>query len=230
MQYALLIILAVLTAHACRRIRFWRLMGFPLAVRRRYLAASWGMGLTIWGAMLTQEAILLSAGLLTWQTGLPLHLCSLMGVLTLPMLLTRHPVLVNTAFYAGIPGAMLALVFPAVLQTPWPRLTTLAFHTLHASLILAPLLPMSLGWRPRPMGAVLALGFLALTACVVSGVNAITGGNYLFLAGPVAGTPLQWLARWGLGWYRMLLGLLAMLVIAGEAALVRRLRHAVRGR
>jgi len=221
----LLLPLFLLTLHACRRIRFWQRMGMPLAARRRYRLAAAGLGGLILFAMALQELILLKAGLLTWQTGLPLHLCSLMGLLTLPMLWTRQPLLLNASFFAGLPGAALALIFPAVLDTPWPRVTALAFDVLHAGLVCAPLLPMATGWRPEPGGALGAWWTLLLAACVASFVNGVTGANYLFLAGPVDGTPLLLLARWGSRVYRLLLMLLASLVLAGEAALLRLIRR-----
>lgn len=221
----MLLPLLLLTLHACRRIRFWQRMGMPLAARRRYRIASAGLGGLILTAMAMQELLLLKAGLLTWQTGLPLHLCSLMGLLTLPMLWTRQPLLLNVSFFAGIPGAALALVFPAVVDTPWPRITALAFDALHAGLVCAPLLPMAMGWRPEPGGAHGAWWTLLLAACVVSFVNGVTGANYLFLAGPVDGTPLVFLARWGSRVYRLLLMMLTTLVLTAEAALLHLLQR-----
>lgn len=225
MPFILLFALLLLTLHACRRIVFWQRMGMPRAARRRYRWATWGLGGGILAAMAVQELILLRAGLLTWQNGLPLHLCSLMGLLALPTLLTRRPLLLNASLFAGVPGALLALLFPAVLHTPWPRLTALAFHTLHAGLVCVPLLPMALGWCPSEHGAADAWGFLLLAAAGAGLANRFTGGNYLFLAGPVDGTPLMLLARWGGTVYRLLLIALASLVLAGEAWALRALRQ-----
>ena len=195
-------------------------MGDIRTAERVYRRAAWGIGALIYGAMAVQEAVLLASGLLSWQTGLPLHLCSMMGLLTLPALLTRRAMLLNTAFFAGMPGAALALLFPAVLNTPWPRLTALAFHALHAGLLCTPLLPLARGWRPRSQGAAQAWLALLLAAGAAMLVNALTGGNYLFLAAPVPGTPLAWLAQWGILRYRLLLALLASTMLTAEAALL----------
>lgn len=224
MQFVLLAVLLALTLHACRRIVFWQRMGIPRAAQRRYWWAAWGVGGLILAAMGTQELILLRSGLLTWQTGLPLHLCSLMGVMALPALLTRRPMLLNASLFAGVPGALLALAFPAVLDTPWPGLTSLAFHTLHAGLVCVPLLPMALGWRPVPRGTAEAWGFLLICAAAAGLANCLTGGNYLFLAGPVAGTPLMLLSRWGAAFYRLLLIALATFLLAAEAWVLAALR------
>ena len=67
---------------------------------------------------------------------------------------------------------------------------------------------------------------LLLAAGAAEVANRLTGGNYLFLSGPVAGTPLVLLARWGAAVYRLLLAGLAGLVLAAEGAGLRLLyRH-----
>lgn len=211
MQYLLLLFVLALTLQACRCIR---------REKRLYRRTAWAMGLLVAVSMLVQELLLLHSGLLTWATGLPLHLCSLLGTLTLPMLLTSHPFLRSAALLLGMPGALLALIFPAIQPTSWPRLTALAFHTLHTGLFCAPLLPLAAGWRPRPTDALLAGLFLLLAGTAAMLVNPLTGGNYLFLAGPIAGTPLARLAQWGVWPYRVLLALLASLLLTAEALLL----------
>lgn len=212
MQYLILAVLLVWTYRACRRIRR------EPCLYRRY---AWTLGLLIASAMAVQEGILLRCGMLSLATGLPLHLCSLMGVLTLPMLLTRSRMLRSAALFAGVPGAALALLFPAVLDTPWPRLTALAFHTLHAGLACAPWLVIAQGWRPRPSDAWRAGFVLLLAGIAAMVVNPLTAGNYLFLATPIAGTPLALLGRWGIWPYRALLAGIAAAVLATGALLVR---------
>lgn len=204
MQYLILALAVLLMRRACRRIR----LSPPLY--RRY---AWTGGLVIALAMAAQETILLLSSQLTWATGLPLHLCSLLGVLTLPMLLGDSPLLRSAALFIGVPGAALALVFPAILATPWPLMTALAFHTLHAGLVCTPWLAMAGGWRPRPRDAGLAGLFLLGAAAAAMVVNPLTGGNYLFLAFPIAGTPLGWLGQWGIWPYRGLLALLAGMIL-----------------
>lgn len=228
MQFALLIVTAAALGGVMRRIVFLRRCGLIGAARRRYRRAAWTLGLTTYAAMAAQELILLAAGLLTWRTGLPLHLCSLAGLLTLPMLLSNRRALWHFALYAGVPGALGALLFPAVLQTPWPRATALAFHLMHCMIALAPFLPLALGKTPSLWGAATAFGLLLLIACLAGGVNALTCGNYLFLRGPVPGTPLEALARGGVWPYRLrLAGLCAALLTAEGAltALILRRRH-----
>lgn len=209
-----------------RKIRRLRQTGTAAAAGRLYRLGAWLLGGTILAAMAVQETILLLSGLLTWQTGLPLHLCSLLGLLTLPALLTRRETLLDALLLAGVPGALLALLFPAALTTPWPRLTLAAFHTLHAGLVCAPLLPLSDGWRPGPRSALRAWGLLLVAGSAALIANRLTGGNYLFLSEPVAGTPLMCLSGWGRGPYRLLLTALAGGVLALESWGLRLLQRA----
>ena len=203
-----------------RRMQVLRLCGWPGAAKRLYRRCAWTAGLGVILAMLLQEGILWRSGQLTWQTGLPLHLCSLMGVVTLPMLLTGNAWLWHFALYAGMPGAALALVFPAVMATPWPRWTAFGFYTMHALLVFAPLLPLGLGRKPACRGAAQAWLMLLTAGVIAMVVNALAGSNYLFLAYPLAGTPLTLLARDGLWRYRLNLAVLSALVMALEGCTV----------
>lgn len=216
MQWLLLMLLTALLLPLCWRLRALRRAGRDFQALRLYRRAAAGHGLLILLAMAGQEGILLLSGQLTWGNGLPLHLCSLMGLTALPALLTRGPLL-HALVYLGVPGVLLALLFPAVLSTPWPGLTAFFFHLMHAGLLLSPLLPLALGWRPAVRGAWHAGAFLLGAGLLAGAANALTGGNYLFLAGPVSGTPLTRLAAGGVHLYRTLLTLLAGLLLAAEA-------------
>ena len=216
MQFALLIVLGAAVGMGMRRIVLWRRCGCNPPAQRLYLAMSWAVGGGAYAAMAVQEAVLLLSGQLHWRNALPLHLCSLMGLFTLPMLISRRRLLWHPSLYLGLPGALMALLFPAVLETPWPRVTELAFHLMHCCVFLAPLLPLSLGWRPSPWGAAWSLGFLALAACVALGMNALTGGNYLFLNF----SPVPWMNQWGQTAWRLTLAALAMLVLLAEGCAV----------
>lgn len=188
--------------------------------QRLYRRLALALGSIVLLSMAAQEALLLEGGLLNWATGLPLHLCSLMGLLLLPALLTRRDALLHTLLYAGVPGAGLALLFPSVARTPAPMWMAFFFCVMHAGIVLAPLLPMAMGWRPRPRGAGQALLFLLLAGSAAALANRLTGGNYIFLSGPVAGTPLMALSHWGQSVYRALLAALAALTLLAGAVIV----------
>lgn len=219
MQFALLCVTGAALLTVIRRIRFLRRCGCLAPARRLYRRTAWCLGLTAYAAMAAQELILLSDGLLRLSNALPLHLCSLMGLLTLPMLLTQSRLLWHWTLYLGMPGAALALLFPAILETSMPEATALAFHLLHCTVFLAPMLPLGLGMRPRPAGAAWSAALLAGLSCAAMGANALTGGNYLFLEAPVA-APLARMARHGPAAYRLALAGCALLVLGMEALAV----------
>lgn len=231
MQFVVLTGMSACVGVAMRSVWLLRASGHPEAAARRYRRAACLLGLTVYGAMAVQEGVLLASGMLSWQTGLPLHLCSMMGVLALPMLLSGRRFLWHLSLYLGLPGAALALIFPAVLSTPWPLVTELSFFVLHAGLVLAPILPLCLGRRPSPWGAAAAGGFLLAAGMIVMTVNDWLGSNYLFVSRAVPGTPLEWLARRGMASYRTWLGALCAALLAAEAAGVRLIgRHAQKNR
>ena len=221
MEWAVLAAMGLPVVGLMRRVRRLRGAGETERALRLYRLGAWTLGLAIYGAMAVQEGVLLASGMLAWQTGLPLHLCSMMGVLSLPMLLSGRRFLWHLSIYLGLPGAAMALLFPAVLPTPWPLVTELSFFALHAGLILAPLLPLCLGQRPSPMGAVTSGGFLLAVGVAVIALNDRLGSNYLFVSWAIPGTPLGMLARWGLTGYRLALAGLVALVLTAEAGAVR---------
>lgn len=220
MQLALMAVLGSVLGLGMRRILFWRRVGFVRTARRLYRLFAWSIGLGAWLSMLAQETVLLYSGLLTWQNALPLHLCSMLGLLSLPMLLSGSRMLWHASLYLGIPGALLALIFPAVMQTKAPEVTTISFYLLHIFLLLAPILPFSLGWQPSPRGAASAWMLLMLLGCVALAVNGLLGSNYLFLHAPLEGTPLMLLPRSSPALYALSLALLSLAVLLAEGTAV----------
>ena len=215
-QAAILIVAGAAVGMLLKRMVFLRRCGCLIPAKRLYRRGAYIMGGLIWAAMLTQEIILLGAGLLNWRTGLPLHLCSLTGLIILPTLTSENRMLWQMTVYLGMPGALMALLFPSVVETPWPQLTALAFHTMHALVFLAPLLPLGLGWRPDAGGALCSWLAVMVLGLAVLAVNALLGSNYLFLGWPVEGTPLTALAAHGLTGYRLALAGICTGVIALE--------------
>lgn len=222
MQYCMLIVSFMVLVVYARRIRMLRCTGYRAASRRLCFGVSLVLGATVYTAMLAQEMILFRCGQLNWRTGLPLHLCSCMGLLSLPMLLSRNQHLAHLLLYLGAPGAAVALMFPAVANTPWPQVTEVSFVVMHVAVLLSPVLMLLTGWRPGRLGALEAALFLGAMALVAMAINALTGGNYLFLQMPPPGTPLCSLAvQWGLGAYRAVLASLALAVVLAEHLVMR---------
>ena len=82
------------------------------------------MAVGLAASMAVQLALLRLDGQLTLQTGLPLHLCGLFGVLSIPMLLWRAPQpLYELSAFLAAPAAAVTLLFPAVIASVRERNT-----------------------------------------------------------------------------------------------------------
>ncbi|MDR3051500.1 MAG: TIGR02206 family membrane protein [Oscillospiraceae bacterium] len=159
------------------------------------------------------------------RTLLPLHLCSLSALLTLPVLARARQACLNFCWYLGLPGAAMALLFPAIEPSGQPHIMATAFFLTHGLIVFAPLLCAARGqWpRRRAMGPALLAGNLFLA--LVYGADRLLGANYMFLLWPPAGTPLDWMARWGrVGYFAWLelCGLLAVWAMRGLLTLLQK--------
>ena len=216
MSLAVFLFWAIPMLLVIRRIRFWRRVGERRHAKRWQTAASVAASALVVFSMGTQIFLLWKMGLAGVSTVLPLHLCSFVGVLTPFMLLTRSAGLLEFTLFLGVPGAVAALIFPAVMPSPWPILMQGAFFSLHAIIALAPFLRMANGARPRPMalGRVFLWGNILLL--LVTGVNAIFQTNYFFLRIAPTGTPLYLLQGMGQAAYIAALEVAALVLLKVE--------------
>ena len=176
-----------------------------MAVKRR-AAAERAMGALLLASLLTTEGLLLAEG--REAEALPLHLCSLSALLALCSALCAQQAALDFLWYVGMPGALLALIFPAPASSRWQALLTASYVTTHALIVLIPLVLMLRGHRPRRGHApdvLIALQGMALLAFFV---NRHLGTDFMFLSAPPAGTPLE--ALFGLGYLPYLLALEAL--------------------
>lgn len=184
--------------------------GALTAQRRLVTAATLTAGLLI--SMGSQLYLLWLDDLLSLQTGLPLHLCGMMAVLCIPLCWFHLASGYHLLLLLGVPGAALALCFPAVTVCSHPLLMQMAFLRLHA-LIIAVAVFLWTQKKPLPQDArrafLLGNGFLLLVACM----NDLLGSNYLFLRAAPSGTPLAFLIRPGYGVYVASLEILCMLLM-----------------
>lgn len=170
-----------------------------------------GMACALALSMGTQLWLLHMDGLLSLETGLPLHLCGLFGVLSIPLLWRAPDWLYEVDVFLAAPAAAITLLFPAVIQSSQPFWMTFAFQQLHALVALTPMLIHRMG-KPLPRdprrALVLGNGYLVLVALF----NRVFGTNYLFLRAVPRGTPLQLLFMRGGAFYVCALEMLCMLV------------------
>ncbi|MBP3650516.1 MAG: YwaF family protein [Clostridia bacterium] len=178
--------------------------------RQRITAATLTAGLLV--SMSSQLYLLWLDDLLSLQTGLPLHLCGMMAVLCIPLCWVFFPTGYHLLLLLGVPGAGLALCFPAVSACSHPLLMKSAFLRLHA-LIIAVAVFLWAQRKPLPRSArrafLLGNGFLLFVACI----NDLLDSNYLFLRAAPAHTPLAYLIRPGYGVYIASLEMLCILLM-----------------
>jgi len=200
-----------------RRVALLRRRGIPW--RGLYHRLAWGMGLSIYACMAGQLMLLWRMGAWDWRQALPLHLCSFMGLITLPVLLFRWRTGWGFGLLLGVPGALGALIYPCVLPCPWQGWMDFCFLSLHSLLVIAPFLGWAAGLRPdgRLLWPVMAWGNVFLAAVLI--VNQLSGANFLFLRAAPAGTPLAWLHRGGVGGYILGLEMLALGILTLELRL-----------
>ena len=189
-----------------------RRIGLILRALRAVLAAS----------MLTTEGILLAQG--RWREALPLHLCSVSALCALALPAQGGQRRLDFLGYLGMPGALLALIFPAPAVSRWQALLNASYYTTHALILVMPLCLMAAGRcvrRGRALPLFLGMQGLALAAFFVNGK---LGTDYLFLMAPPAGTPLE--AAFALGRPAYLLALEVILagMLVAAACLLRALR------
>lgn len=208
---------AVAAIAACAAVFAW-----VRGDRRRLAPALCALRAVLSVSMLTTEGILLAQG--RWREALPLHLCSVSALCALALPARGGQGRFDFLGYLGMPGALLALIFPAPAISRWQALLDASYYTTHALILAMPLCLMAAGRRIR-RGRALPLFFLTQgLALAAYAVNLCLGTDYLFLMAPPAGTPLETAYAWGRPAYLLALeGVLAcMLLLTG------RLLHAQR--
>lgn len=155
-----------------------------------------------------------------WAEALPLHLCGVAAVAAISVTLGARGAALDFLWYLGMPGALLALAFPAPAPSVRQALLNASYVTTHAMILLVPLRAMRAGdWprRGRATPMLLALQGLALAAF---GVNRRLGTDFLFLMSPPPGTPLERLFALGRGAYLLSLeALMAAVCLAMQGLL-----------
>lgn len=112
---------------------------------------------------------------------LPLELCGITLLLSIVMLLTRSRLLYQFLFFAGIFGALIALLTPNLVY-PFPHFRFLLFFVAHAAIIWASLFMTWIeGFRPTLKSVGIAMLGLNLVAAAVWTANRLLGSNYMFL-------------------------------------------------
>ena len=126
-----------------------------------------------------------------WREAIPLHLCSLSALAAIWLAFSPRQALLDSLWYLGMPGAALALVFPAPAVSGLQALLDASYIVTHALILVIPSLRMARGMRPQRGRSLAMMGMLLVIAAVAGAVNRWLGTDFLFLAAPPAGTPLE---------------------------------------
>lgn len=115
------------------------------------------------------------------KVSLPLELCSISQIFGVIMLLNRSRILFQFMFFAGIIGAIQAIVTPSLGYT-FPHFRFLYFFTVHLGIILAALYMTWIEkYRPTWKSIGLTMVILNITVVFIIGINYFLDANYMFL-------------------------------------------------
>lgn len=150
-----------------------------------------------------------------WREAIPLHLCSLAALAAIALSWRKNCGLLDFLWYLGMPGAALALVFPAPAVSRWQTLLNLSYFVTHALIVIIPLLRIFGGLLPRPGKTAKMFAVLGAAALASFAVNRMLGTNFLFLMAPPSPSPLEALYARSLVLYRFSLALMMAVCCRG---------------
>lgn len=164
------------------------IVGTALWYRRSSARARRRILVGVTALILLDEAALLLGMALTGQWNwsyLPLHLCNINVFVCLYNTITDRNWCKEELYALCIPGAMLALLCPSWLDVPsWWTLINLHSVSIHALLVLYPVLLVAGGYRPSPRRVPQVLAFLFGSALPIYFLNQSLNTNFYFLNNP----------------------------------------------
>ena len=131
------------------------------------------------------------------EAAIPFHLCDITALLCGFALITRKPILCELSYYCGLAGTMQGLLTPNLAIT-FPNPQFITFFILHGSIVItALLLPIGLGWKPRPGSVRRAFTALLIYATAAGLLNLAIGTNFGYLSHkPLGATLLDIMGPW----------------------------------
>lgn len=171
------------------------------------------------GSMAVTEGLLLIQG--RWQEAIPLHLCSVSAIAAAGLACASKQFLLDFLWYLGMPGALLALLFPAPASSICQPLLNSSYLMTHALILAIPLFKMAYGMRPQPGKTPQMMLSLIVLSGIAAGVNGILKTDFLFLSSPPAGTPLEVIFQFGYPLYIFVLFALMLLCCMGMDTLAK---------
>jgi hypothetical integral membrane protein (TIGR02206 family) len=143
----------------------------------------------------------LAVGVWSIAASLPLQLCTLAGVLSIPLLIWKPYRLYELLYFWGLAGSGHALLTPDLQIYGFPHFLFWQFFCDHGTNITVVLfLTVSEGYRPHWRSIGWTVLITSSYMLVIGLVNWLSGGNYLYLARkPASPTLIDYLGSWP--WY-----------------------------
>ena len=187
--------------------------GKETGMRSRVLTLAMALsGLLMLASTLATEAILALQG--RFAEAIPLHLCSIASIAAMFVSIGARGMSLDFLWYLGMPGATLALLFPAPAISRWQALFNVSYVATHALILIIPTLAMLGGAWPSRGRALRMMLLLQVIALVAGMTNRTLGTDFLFLSAPPPGTPLVGVYRQGYAAYLLTLeGLMFALLL-----------------
>jgi len=121
----------------------------------------------------------------------PFHLCGINILLIAFDLIKQTKIVRNFLYYIGIPGAMLALLFPNWTVLPCMNFFHIHSFTIHALLVMYPVILVANGdIKPTIKDMPKCIALLVGMAIPIYFINLIFDTNFMFLMNPETGNPL----------------------------------------
>jgi hypothetical integral membrane protein (TIGR02206 family) len=149
---------------------------------------------------LNQAAVSMLGGSHELSSMLPLHLCDIAAFLCGFALITRKPLLCELSYFWGLAGTLQGLITPDM-GHEFPAPAYISFFLQHGVIVItAVVLPMGLGWKPRPHAALRTYAWLWVYAVAIFGINCVLKTNFGFvMEKPDGASLLDVLGAWP--WY-----------------------------
>ena len=132
---------------------------------------------------------------------IPLHLCDVAGFTAAVALLSQKPLFAELTYTWGLAGTLQALLTPNLPYPPPHPVFWSFFHQHGIIVVVALVLPLGLGWRPRSRTVWRCFLWLQVYIAVALAVNFSLGTNFGFLMEPPeADTIFNYLGPWPMYW------------------------------
>ena len=178
-------------------------------ILRRFLA------ITIPSLYIAEIILAVFLGYYTFYEFFPMHLCSLMVILCPVALLTRNQRIFEITYLYGLFGAVVALIFPALIKDNYYDLRITIFMLKHGLLAIAPLYMVIVNkMKSTFLGTVKSFVIVVLfLSLIVYPLNLIADYNYVYLVSGPVNTPLHAIeSALGYRGYLLVLGIFSIII------------------